>query len=166
MIQKTCRNCGISQSTDNFHKDRSRSDGLTVLCKPCNSKKACAWAKANPSKHNATARKNYVDNIDRYRELGRAKIARRRERLKVERRNLFEADPCVYCGGVSDTNDHIYPIAKGGTDHFSNMARACGSCNSSKNDTHLLQYMLRNLDSPSPNNARTPKWPSPMTTAA
>lgn len=42
---------------------------------------------------------------------------------------------CVYCGYFADlTIDHIVPVSRGGTNSVSNLATACRSCNSSKND--------------------------------
>jgi hypothetical protein len=32
---KTCRACGTEKPLDQFHKDRSKSDGLNFYCKPC-----------------------------------------------------------------------------------------------------------------------------------
>lgn len=41
---------------------------------------------------------------------------------------------CVYCGDTSGplSVDHIVPVARGGSNHFSNFVPACRSCNSSK----------------------------------
>lgn len=32
---KTCKACGEEKPLDHFHKDRSKSDGLNLYCKPC-----------------------------------------------------------------------------------------------------------------------------------
>lgn len=32
---KTCKTCGETKALDQFHKDRSKSDGLNLYCKPC-----------------------------------------------------------------------------------------------------------------------------------
>ncbi|MCE7980183.1 MAG: HNH endonuclease [Caldilinea sp. CFX5] len=66
--------------------------------------------------------------------------------LSVElRRLLEEADDgqCVYCQtrventGQALTTDHIRPVASGGETAFSNLCRACRSCNEAKGDqTH------------------------------
>lgn len=69
----------------------------------------------------------------------KAKTARRRQRaaeLSLEDRQISDAyryaillDPCFYCGSPSEHVDHFYPLAKGGTDHWLNLVRACGDCN-------------------------------------
>lgn len=32
---KTCKSCGAEKPLDQFHKDRSKADGLNFYCKPC-----------------------------------------------------------------------------------------------------------------------------------
>jgi hypothetical protein len=76
--------------------------------------------------------------------------ARASEPLDVRReaasyRALILGDPCVYCGVPSDTADHIRPLKAGGTERWDNLAPCCRSCNSSKNDKHLLTHLLRRL---------------------
>lgn len=53
-------------------------------------------------------------------------------------------DPCSYClSSQSGTIDHIVPIAIGGNSRWDNLTASCKSCNSSKNDTPLLLFLLR-----------------------
>lgn len=51
--------------------------------------------------------------------------------------------PCTYCGGHADTWDHLVPRALGGTDDRANLVPACRSCNSSKGDTPLNEWIRR-----------------------
>lgn len=60
--------------------------------------------------------------------------------------SIIRRDPCVYCGGPAGTVDHIRPINSAGADLWVNMAGACHSCNSQKNDKELLHYLLWRLD--------------------
>lgn len=50
---------------------------------------------------------------------------------------------CVYCGCNEGPfhNDHLFPISKGGTDTPSNIVLACASCNLSKSDRTLREWM-------------------------
>ena len=53
-------------------------------------------------------------------------------------------DPCSYCLSLqSGTIDHVVPIALGGDSKWDNLTASCKSCNSSKNDTPLLLFLLR-----------------------
>jgi hypothetical protein len=48
---------------------------------------------------------------------------------------LYERDcnRCIYCGdGKKLCIDHIFPISKGGDDHYDNLGVSCKSCNSGK----------------------------------
>lgn len=49
-------------------------------------------------------------------------------------------DPCVYCGGPSDSWDHIEPRKRGGK-HIDNLARVCHSCNHEKSSRPLLTFL-------------------------
>ncbi len=49
---------------------------------------------------------------------------------------------CVYCG--TDTNlqaDHLVPRSRGGKDSADNMVLACGSCNASRNNRGIFQWL-------------------------
>ena len=50
---------------------------------------------------------------------------------------------CEYCGKI-ETNleiDHIIPLSKGGTNKLNNLALVCKSCNSSKKDKDLIEWI-------------------------
>jgi len=47
---KTCTKYGVEKEVGEFHKDKSRRDGLFPHCKRCAIANACAWQKANPEK--------------------------------------------------------------------------------------------------------------------
>jgi len=53
---------------------------------------------------------------------------------------------CAFCGATTEdgamlTLDHIHPRHKGGTTAAGNLITACRSCNSSKQDTPLRQWL-------------------------
>lgn len=47
-------------------------------------------------------------------------------------RTAIQQDPCLYCDARGEHVDHYFPVAKGGTDHWWNLVRACGPCNRRK----------------------------------
>jgi hypothetical protein len=51
-------------------------------------------------------------------------------------------DPCVYCGGVSTTLDHIRARVKGGMNGWPNRAPCCEPCNQEKAAKRLLFYLF------------------------
>lgn len=82
-------------------------------------------------------------------EFDRAKNAARRGVPYTEEAldyiDIFKFDPCVYCGGEAVSVDHINPISKGGSGDWDNLAPACHSCNSRKNNKDLLGFLLSSM---------------------
>ena len=104
-----------------------------------------AYRQANRDQRAAYQRRWRQANLEYARAKGRE--AQRRRKLdynaeSIEYADIVEADPCVYCGGASETLEHIECLAGGGTNHWTNLAGACLGCNSSKNDKPLVQYLL------------------------
>jgi hypothetical protein len=75
----------------------------------------------------------------------RAQSARRRARRKLRMsrydselsrayREAIANDPCFYCGAAGEQDDHYVSLARGGTDHWWNLVRACQRCNCQKCD--------------------------------
>jgi 5-methylcytosine-specific restriction endonuclease McrA len=66
-----------------------------------------------------------------------------------DRKLLFKIfkNKCAYCGidGISLTDDHFIPIAKGGLYSIKNIVPACLHCNLSKNDSHPILW-FKNQD--------------------
>lgn len=112
-------------------------------------------------------RRYYEDHSDRIkqnakrwaesnRELRSAHNARRRTRLadgmsavdirmSADYRRRIADDPCYYCGTRADEmqDDHLIPLARGGTDHWFNLVRACRACNASKRDKMPGEFLAQ-----------------------
>lgn len=56
--------------------------------------------------------------------------------------SVLRRDPCVYCHDTAPTLDHIVPLARNGSNHWTNLAPACGSCNQAKGHTDLLMFLI------------------------
>jgi hypothetical protein len=60
------------------------------------------------------------------------------------RQEIFDRDgsECQYCGSFDDlTCDHIVPLIRGGTNDHDNLTTACRSCNSSKGDKLVEEWV-------------------------
>lgn len=55
-------------------------------------------------------------------------------------REAIKNDPCAYCGAAGQHDDHVVPLARGGTDHWWNLTRACAPCNISKGHKLLTEW--------------------------
>jgi hypothetical protein len=83
---------------------------------------AKAWHTANPEARQAAHA--------RRRRRVRASMDATDRLLSAFYRRAIRNDPCFYCGSPdTDHVDHYFPLAKGGTDHWFNLARACQRCN-------------------------------------
>jgi len=80
-----------------------------------------------------------VAGMEKIRENTRKRVAnyRTRKRLGV----VSTGNQCVYCGRNANTVDHIIPISKGGKDEYDNLVPCCKSCNSSKKDKDLVDFL-------------------------
>ena len=60
------------------------------------------------------------------------------------RQEIFDRDggECQYCGSFDDlTCDHIVPLVRGGSNDPDNLTTACRSCNSSKGDRLVEEWV-------------------------
>lgn len=125
-----------------------------------------AWHEKHPEYERERARRRYADNPERQhaatkrwvvahpdqnRLSVRAASQRRRARLlnapgrgitKSEVESILKA-PCFYCGGQSDSLDHVVPVSRGGRHEPENVVAACRRCNSSKHDRLLSEWKPR-----------------------
>ena len=156
MDTKTCPRCKISYTlpVENFHVNNSRKDGLQVYCKPCsNAERRRYYTTPGVRERNAAAhivwRNNNSDRM--------ARIQHNRRALKlnnyVDRYTKQDVDElykelqgrCAYCfihmHRLDVQIEHIVPISKGGPDTLCNITLACKSCNTSKSDRPLREWL-------------------------
>jgi 5-methylcytosine-specific restriction endonuclease McrA len=115
---KRCSKCHVDLSPDNFSVSRRMECGLHNLCITCSRKYS-----------SAVGDRFIVYSPD----FNHSK--------KVKKESI---DRCACCGEVTRNlhKDHIFPIAKGGTDHIDNIQMICQKCNLSKSDTILINNII------------------------
>ncbi len=65
------------------------------------------------------------------------KLSDRRWRKSLHQ---FTGQRCIYCGGNSESIDHVLPQSKGGLSVTANCVPACLSCNGSKTDNDAFEW--------------------------
>lgn len=86
-------------------------------------------------------------NPEKVKELEHRRRARQKQNGEFYIRPQFLKrlynSPCVACGSKKNiTQDHIIPIARGGTHGEGNLQPLCKKCNSSKKDKFMSEWLL------------------------
>lgn len=129
------------------------------------SKQRRLWRQANPERVREIAKRSHPAARRKWREKNGPGVARERERARLRTRlhrdarrdpdtliwtRIISADPCCYCGGLSEHWDHVIPISAGGDSLWTNLTGACAACNPSKHATPLLFFLLRRVGAEAP----------------
>src|SRR4051794_14851573 len=80
---KRCSMCGASKPLDQFHRNRTRPDGLQNACKPCNIARNQRWYREHPE--------DRAQRMDEY-------VRRRKRMLQRLLLDYLREHPCVDCG--------------------------------------------------------------------
>jgi hypothetical protein len=71
LTTKECSMCQEIKLSDDFYKDKRKSNGLSSRCKDCSKKASMEWKKQNLQKVQESRRKDYQLNKDRYLEYNK-----------------------------------------------------------------------------------------------
>lgn len=117
---------GRAWSKAKYRRDPAKARALTE-----------SWKRRNPERAKlaaVTATLNYVAR----------KKAATGTHTGLERRALMASylGLCAYCTARATCLDHVTPISRGGTNAIANLVPACRSCNSSKRDRTLLEFLV------------------------
>jgi hypothetical protein len=126
---KCCRECArdLPRDLEHFQAYEYNADNLLHVCRSCEAARMAA-------------RPRMPGSSERYREQMR--LSPEEAALLREYQSLIRFDPCALCGKPGEVFDHIDPLALGGEHSWRNMARLCARCNTQKQATPLLIFML------------------------
>ena len=95
---KRCSCCKEEKSETEFHRNKTRGDGLRAICKDCARKKQREWTARNRDTSNASSKRWYDANPDRARAVNKRNYAKVRGKLIEYKRNYLLSNPCSVCG--------------------------------------------------------------------
>jgi len=95
---KRCSCCKEYKPETEFHRNKTRGDGLRAICKECAAQKQRDYLKRNREKHNEDARKWYAKNRDKQRDMNQRNYAKTRAKLLAYKKAYFISHPCSVCG--------------------------------------------------------------------
>src|SRR3990172_8813321 len=79
--------------------------------------------------------------IDRFKKLRDGEISMSDTIREWEREQELSKE-CVFCGSKEDlSTDHLIPVNRGGDDSADNLVLACQSCNSSRGDKGIFEWL-------------------------
>ena len=145
-LHKACKSCWTLKNKKWYANNKAKKLESESIKRQSNRQKANDYAKnyrrVNPEKIKELNIKWRKNNPEKVRELEH----RRRARLLANGKffitekfliKLYQS-PCVGCGETKNiTQDHVIPIARGGTHSEGNLQPMCKKCNSSKKDKFM-----------------------------
>ena len=143
---KFCRKCSKDKDIGEFSRSRARKDGHGTWCKQCMS----LYRRENRDRmntYNAKYKKTPGGSAAnrRHTQRHRAVVGGLPSTLtENEWQDTldFWFHQCAYCGSEEKlTQDHTIPSSKGGGYTKENIVPACGSCNSSKHNRSLRDWL-------------------------
>ena len=155
---KPCSKCKNLLPFDSFNKKASTKTGLRYECRACQAvarKKYSAHKKPPYSQWTESMKIKNRKNASSWNRNNKAKrtlaMAKRRALQKnngvylVTEKEIkkMQAQKCFYCGAIGGEIDHVIPLTRGGSHSIGNLVGCCRSCNSSKNNRFLTEWLKK-----------------------
>lgn len=171
ILSKLCSTCRTTKTVDCFGTNPGSKDGLRNECKDCRNTKIRFKYENDPEfKQNESVRaaQNYLEDRDFI--INRTKKwSKENPDKKIEQRHRRQArlygqitfdlpknfvkilkekqnNKCAYCSrsDIKLTVEHMLPLSRGGKHCFANIILACTTCNFSKNNKTMEEWLKHN----------------------
>ena len=147
-----CSSCNKRRSSGWYMKNaeyaKSKIRQLRELDPESDRQKSRKWAAQNRELARFRAREWARNNPDKRKLQHHKRRAIKRQNgvyliLAKEFRRLKKTE-CAVCGSKTNlTIDHVVPLNRGGRHAIGNLQSLCGSCNSSKQDSFMIEWRMR-----------------------
>jgi hypothetical protein len=171
VTNKLCPTCRIEKSTDCFGTNPSSKDGLRNECKECrNTKTRIRYANDPDFRESESVRaaqvyvgnrEHIINRTNRWSKNNPEKKVGQRHKRQARLYGQIEFDlpidfisvlrksqnnKCVYCSrdDAKLTVEHMLPLSRGGKHCIENIVLACTTCNFSKHNKTLEEWLLHN----------------------
>jgi 5-methylcytosine-specific restriction endonuclease McrA len=151
-VKKECLNCRLVHPLNEFPDSERGRKGKGSYCKKCT--REYHRQEKFRLKRRAAVSRYREKHKDRWRFLHRCQQMKRRAWKAAADTGavthqflcqLYLVSTCHYCNKPIPperrTADHIIPLSKGGLHHPDNMVMSCGSCNSSKSNRSVEEFI-------------------------
>jgi hypothetical protein len=169
--KKICPTCRLEKNANEFGTNTQSKDGLRNECRDCRNVKARRRYATDPDfRESESIRAAQIYIKDRDRLLNRSKkwskdnpekkIGQRHRRVaRLHGQIIFDVpinfieilrerqnNMCAYCSIESEklTVEHMLPISRGGKHRMDNIVLACTTCNFSKHNKTLEEWLVHN----------------------
>jgi ribosomal protein S27AE len=114
---KTCSRCGLSKDESEYHKDKSRKDGLFQWCNTCQKEHDVKYRREHRKQHANQARQWRADNREiarniqvkasqKHRQINPEKAMARSAVTHAVRDGKLIKQPCEVCGNLKAQAHH------------------------------------------------------------
>lgn len=97
MNEKSCSQCKVKKSLDDFYNEAAREGGKKAVCKKCCAAKVLTWRNANREQHLYNKRKNRIQN---------------KYKITLAEYEEYLSKPCAMCFKPSEVLDHNHDTGK------------------------------------------------------
>lgn len=132
LIKKRCTQCKTVKPIDGFALSRRMFNGRRGQCRECTNAYERQLRRRRLAENPIAIKAKCFLN---------KKLRGNRNPETIEYTKILLLDACSYCGKRAGTIDHIVAVANSGGTEWHNLTAACLSCNASKQDRSVLDFL-------------------------
>lgn len=116
MVEKVCSRCKTALTPSDFHRDKTKIDGLCTVCKSCKKATTVAWGKQNKERKAAHSKTWALKNPKRQAEIKRAHYERNLDAHIAKRKAWAEKNRTYFVAKCAERRGHRFKATPGWAD--------------------------------------------------